>query len=286
MSIELQQVKRRITATRQIRQVTAALQRVSSARFLNDRRAAENSRRYTRRLYQIMRDVGVQVPYVDHPLLRTSTGKTSGVILFGSDKGLCGGFNRTLVEAVQKRLAEHPAKQVKLIIVGKVVARRLHRLGLDVFRFFEQPERSARASRIDGITAMASDLFLSRQLAEVNILYMRFITGLKQAPVFERILPVSLPPFRAGDSAVSAFEPDPTAILAALLPEFVSQSIDHAFLNSLASEHAARRAAMSRAAENARGLLSELTMSYRRLRQESITTEMLELSGGSVAEEA
>ena len=123
MSIELRDVKRRIGSTGRIRQVTSAMQKVSSARLVHDRRAMENSRRYTERLVQLLRALCFAVPDVDHPFLgRRHAGGGTLVLVFGSDRGLCGGHNRSLMEAfhrfrgersgttpVQYRLASHSA---------------------------------------------------------------------------------------------------------------------------------------------------------------------------------
>lgn len=285
MSLELQQVRRRISTARQVRQVTSALQKVSTARLANDRRAMERSRQYTRRLYQVMREVALEAPDADCPLAMPSTGPMTALIVFGSDRGLCGGYNRVLTDAMHDFLTRSAGGRVRLVIVGRVIARRVRRLSLEVFRFFPQPSRSARAEAIASIASIATESFLKDRCSEVRLLYMRFISGLRQTPVFEQVLPVELKSER-GAPPISAFEPEPRAILAGLLPQCVRQSVDHAFLNSVASENAARQAAMSRASENASSLLSDLMMSYRRLRQQSITGEMLELMGGGSTGEA
>lgn len=286
MSIELQQVKRRIASARQIQQVTSALQRVSSARLANDRRAMERSHRFTVELRRVMQEVGAEAGDVEHPYLERTGGPHCGMIVFGSDKGLCGGYNRMLMEALQEFASKRRGTPLRLIIVGRVIARRARRMGLVVTRFFAQPSRKGRSKQVDAITDLACSMFRPVDSGAVYLLYTRFLTAWRQRPVLEKLLPVELSRPESGPLPAAEFEPDPCTLLQTLVPEVVRQSVDHAFLNSVASENAARQTAMSRASENASELLSDLSRTYRRLRQESITTEMLELAGGTTGRNA
>ena len=100
MSVELQKVKKRIRATSQIRKVTNAMERVAAARLTNDRKAMESSQRYTERLTDLLNDICSATVYVDHPMLTEKKTNSALVIVFGSERGLCGGFNSSLVDKV------------------------------------------------------------------------------------------------------------------------------------------------------------------------------------------
>ena len=281
MPFELQRVKRRIQSTRQIRKVTTAMQQVASARLVGDRRVLASSRRYTERLTQVLRDVAGEVTDPRHPLLaaRNRTG-TVGLIVFGSARGLCGGFNSTLLDHLAQTARTLKPAATPLFVVGKVTHRRCRRAGYPIARFLAQPRRPVRGPALDDLTGDNCRRFVAGELDAVHMVFLRFFTPLRQDPTATQLLPA---PFSLTDRdgpSVAAFEPAPERILNRLLPEFVRQSIDDAFLNSMASENAARQTAMSRASDNARDMLRDLTASYRRLRQESITTEMLELVGG------
>jgi len=184
---------------------------------------------------------------------------------------------------VQRFVAGRGADAVDVVVVGKVLARRLRRVGRRLHRFFPQPGRQPAAGGGDGLPALVgavTDGFLAGTFREVHLLYFRFVTRLRQTAAIERLLPVPWPPAAPPAGRWYAFEPLPETILARVLPEFVGRSVEAALLHSVASEDAARQTAMSRASENANGIIRGLMVAYRRLRQESITTEMIEIAGG------
>lgn len=284
MSVELQHVKRRIASTRQIRKVTSAMQRVAAARLVNDRRAMENSRRYTDRLRDVIGQLVSAAPEAEHPLLHAHTGSNdAAVVVFGSDRGLCGAFNTLLMDALGDFVAHHASGNVHIVAVGKVIARRCRRAQFKVLRAALQPARNARADLLDSLTDELTDAFLRRRFGGVFLLYANFVTALRQEAALVPLLPVEAVLPRANASRGFAFEPQADELLGRLVAEYVRQSVDFAFLSSLASENAARQEAMGRATDNAGEILSDLTLRYSRLRQESITTEMIELSGGGAA---
>ena len=284
MSVELRDVKRRISSTRRIRQMTSAMQKVSSARLAHDRRSMEHSRHYTERIVQLLRVLCFATGDADHPFLsRRHTGRGTLVLVFGSDRGLCGGYNRALIDAFDRfRRARTETTPVTAVTVGRIPARRLNRLGVRVERTVPQPTRAARAETLDRLAADVMEGYDHRRYADVHVLYTRFATALHQVPVTERVLSVTCESAKPGPFRAALFEPAAGVILERLLPEYVRQLIDHAFLNALASEDAARQQAMARASENAGELLRDLSRRYSRLRQETITTEMLEIAGAGV----
>jgi F-type H+-transporting ATPase subunit gamma len=281
MSRALQQVKRRIASTRQIRKVTSAMERVAGARLVHDRRVMASSRLYTRRLRRLLGEVVEQTRDPDHVLLRPGAGAPALLLAMGSDRGLCGGYHALLAEAFGGFMARTRPRPVKTAVIGKVLDRRLRRAGAEVVRFLPQPSRAQRIAAVDDLAAFLVAGFAGGSWGEVYVLYMRFESTLKQEAAVERLLPVDVR-LEAGGSRLQAacFEPGARAVMESILAEVVAQLLDDLFLNSLASENAARQLAMSRATENAGEMLGELVASYRRLRQERITTEMLELIGG------
>jgi F-type H+-transporting ATPase subunit gamma len=302
-NVRLREVRRSILTTSQIRQVTNAMQKVASARLASDRKAAMTSRRYTERLAEVIADIAAELPDFTHPLTtpdRALSGRRS-IIVFGSDRGLCGGYNSRILETLERFVGRDAVKDTALAVVGKVVGRRIRRFGLTIDRFFNLPARrttpgpadsdtapKTRSDLVRDLTTWATDSFLKDGVDEVFLLYTRFDSSLVQVPTIKRMLPLPLsetqvsgkPARKPGALATASFEPAPDIILGRLLPEFLRQMVDDAYLNSIASENAMRQAAMSRASENAGRMLGDLGQQYRRLRQESITTEMIELAGG------
>jgi F-type H+-transporting ATPase subunit gamma len=283
MSTALRELRRRIRSTRQVHKVTSALQRVSAARLRNDRRAAEAIQHYRLRQTDALSRLAAGAPGLTHPLLqwRPKPGCV-GVALFGSDRGLCGGFNSDLVARFESLRAECGPVEWRPVTVGNVMERRVRRLGLRLERARPQPPAATRDAELGDLAAWLTDLFARRACDAVYLVYARFVSASRYEPVAERLLPA---PISAREDAprLVRFEPAPEAILARLLPEAVRTAVEHAFLNSVAAEQAARQNAMSRAAQNALDMLEELVVQYSRQRQESITTEVIELVGGGTA---
>lgn len=280
MSTKLKEIKQRIGSTDQIHKVTSALQRVASARLGRDRRAIENTQRYTKKLIQLMLEICPVVPDGGHPLTRRRHPvTTTAVVVFGADRGLCGTFNLDLMDALRGFVQRHGRDRVRLVVMGNIIARRAKRQGYVVDRMFSQPSPAERSESIDAIVELATAGFLGRTYDEIHVLYSRFAPALQHAPIVEQVLPVFFGS-RISSLGNADFEPEPETIMARLVPEFVHQSFDHAFLNSIGAENWARQEAMSRASRNAGELLAELSSKYSRVRQEGITTEMIELAGG------
>ena len=284
MSVELQRVKKRIGVTWEIRQVTSAMKRVASARLANDRKAMESSQRYTDRLTELLADICSAAGEVDHPLLTEQKTGSALVIVFGSERGLCGGFNSSLVDEVALFMTRPSIQRASFVPVGKVINRRIRRIGLDVIRHFAQPSRRNRTETLDEITNLAVNSFLAGECGEVHVVYSKFVSGIRQVAGAWRILPAPFLPGLGGKADATIFEPNAEELLGRLLPEFVRQMIDFAFLSSVASENAARQVAMNRATNNAGEMLDNLLGQYRRVRQENITTQMLESISGRITE--
>jgi len=201
-------------------------------------------------------------------------GASIALIVCGADRGLCGAFNTGLMNAAARFRAEHAERDVQLFLRGKVVYRRALRR--------EWPNLHA-VQDVDEVIARTMDAFLDGPVAEVHVLYWKHLGGLRQEIRLEQILPTPFTARVSGDRASfdrRMLEPGPEVIIDRLLPEYVRRSVHNAYYNSMAAENAARQASMARATENAGELASTLSRQYSRLRQENITTEMLELISG------
>lgn len=282
MSTKLREIRRRIGSTRQIHQVTTALQRVSAARLARERRAILNAQRYTQKLVQVLGEIqaGLVVD-APPPLLRARAAvRTVCVVAVGPDRGLCGGLTAELVERVAGFLGERPGVAPRVLVVGQLLSRRLRRRGIEAEAVFGQPARTARAALVDRLAALVTEGFLGGRYDEVHVVYTRFSPQLfQQASVREGVLPARFAAAGPGLRGAGC-EPAPEELLAHLLPEYVRQMLDHALLNALGAENAARQVAMTRASHNAAEMITGLVSEYRQLRQESITNEMIELAGG------
>jgi F-type H+-transporting ATPase subunit gamma len=301
MSVELREVKRRIGGVRQIHKATSAMEKIASARLGRDKTAVMNSRRYAGTLSRTLFEIHNAAPESMHSLTSPSKGKNICVILFGSDRGLCGGFNTTLMDKMMQFREHSTGRNVRVIVMGKVVNRRATHQGYSIEQSFLQPTRHLREEtdgmkspsslmpkEITQIAAMVTDSFVKGTYGEVHLIYSKFVSAMRQEPVIEKLLPVepagmaSSLKDKPGGLTMAIFEPAPNMILDRLLPEYVRRRIYDAFLNSVASETGARQTAMRRATDNADEMITDLMLMYSQLRQEDITTQMIELASGSM----
>jgi F-type H+-transporting ATPase subunit gamma len=289
MSVELREVKRRIGGVRQVRRVTSTLQRVAAARVNQHRRAIEQANRYIELSRLLLGRVAAELQDPSDALFRPRAGGATCLLVFAADRGLCGGFVSGLMEHVADFADRSGARDLRLLVMGRIAARRARRLGLRVDDVFKQAPIARPGDESDpdevppAVGTMADralDGFRDGTFCQVFLAYSRFISVLRQQPTVERLLPPDIPAPAESRARSVLTEPGPSEILRRLVPEHVAAAVYAAFLNSLGSENAARQMAMSRATDNAGEILDGLVTSYRRLRQESITTEMIELFGG------
>jgi len=275
----LPDIKRRIGTTTQIRKVTSTLQKVAAAKLVQDLRRISNASVYFQGICRILKIAHGSLPSnaAEHPLMMPQSGDTISLVVFGSDRGLCGAFNTLLMNTVQDFIRAHADKHVQLLCRGKVIYRRALRHKMPAIEMIEDPTGLGDRILAD---------FLSHKVSEVHMLYWHYETGMNQSLISEQILPT---PFSTKESAQDSdtslydeglIEPSPDALIETLLPEYVRCSLHNGFYNSAVTEHAQRRASMSRATNNATEMLVDLKKKYSRLRQENITTEMLEIVAG------
>jgi F-type H+-transporting ATPase subunit gamma len=221
-----------------------------------------------------------------HPLLEVRDIRQTAVILIGADKGLCGALNTNLF-----RLASQydPATTV-FITAGRKAAQFVARTGRQLvaeFSYADSPQFSEAAA----IAAFARDLFLRREVDQVQIVATRFENTLSQQPVAVEFLPVGeikglrIPGMPSqqelvADKTESIFEPNPELVFSYLLSHYLRVYIYQVLLNAKASEQSARMVSMKNATDSAEALIADLTLEYNKLRQSNITQELLEIAGG------
>jgi F-type H+-transporting ATPase subunit gamma len=209
--------------------------------------------------------------------------KHIGVVLFTADRGLAGAFNTNMIRrAVEFTRAQ--SQPVSFITVGRKGRDFLLRYGFDVHAEFTGiPDRPALLDVLP-VARIGVDNFLLGSWDEVYLAYTDFVNTLVQRPKVMRLLPLE-PVWETGQpgSVDYIYEPDPTSILDQVLPRFTELQIYQSLLESIASEQSARMVAMRNARESAQDLIASLTLRYNKARQESITTELLDIAGGAEA---
>jgi F-type H+-transporting ATPase subunit gamma len=172
---------------------------------------------------------------------------------------------------------------VQRIVVGRQGRDFMVRYGQDVKAVFTDLGDRPTVADITAIPRLVMDAYSGGEVDEVHLAYTRFVSTMTQQPVVERWLPVTPAELSAAERAGYIYEPDSLTVLGSLLPRFVEMRVYHALLESIASEQSARMVAMRNATDNAKSLVEDLTLVMNKLRQDSITNELLDLVGGQVA---
>jgi F-type H+-transporting ATPase subunit gamma len=281
-------IRRRIKSVTSTAQITRAMQMVAASKMGKAQDAALTTRPFAQLLYRIQRHATTHAGDFTHPLLEVRPVRKRAVILFGTDKGLCGALNSNLF-----RLAAQfdPATTV-FIAAGKRAAEYIaetHGQLVAEFTFSDAP----RFDEARPIAALASDLFLKQEVDQVQVVATRFVNTLTQEPDVLEFLPIGeikelkmVGP--ASDAAVASdvtqflFEFSAAEVLGYLFGHYLNIYVYRVMLEAKASEQSARMVAMKNATDNATGLIRDLTLGYNHLRQGNITKEMLEIAGGQL----
>jgi F-type H+-transporting ATPase subunit gamma len=285
----LHDIRRRIKSVGNTSQITKAMQMVAASKMRRAQEAARTTRPFAQLLYRIQRQATTHAPDdFTHPLLEMREVRKRAVILVGTDKGLCGGLNSNLFHLVTQF---DPATTL-FITVGKRAAQFIAHTGRQLvaeFTFSDSP----RFDEARPIASCARDLFLKRQVDQVQVVATRFINTMTQEPVVAEFLPIGeikglkVPEVepeadQAADAREFLFEFSAAAVLEYLFGHYLNIYIYRVLLEAKASEQSARMVAMKGATDNATHLIKDLTLHYNNLRQGNITKELLEIAGGQL----
>ena len=228
------------------------------------------------------------------PLVTPRDVKSVTLVVWGSDDGLCGAYNvnilKNLIERLKELRQEAPHAVIEVIAIGKkmfkVAARLSTLMGIKVSQA-ETVDSKADGKAVDDFMMDLQTRFLAGKVDRVDALYMHFKSAGKQIPTLRQLLPVLPEIFESDTDKTSSgrpylFEPDPNSIFNAVLPMFLMSTMQEIFTENRASEQAARVMAMQSANDNAKTLLEQLNLEYNKLRQQSITNELLDIVGGQV----
>ncbi len=287
------EMRLRIRSVKNISQVTRALQAVSASKVRKAISALMGTRPYATKAWQVLTHVAGQPGRETlHPLLtaRSAVKKTLVVVVSG-DRGLAGAYNTNLIRFVLRKFQKYPTP-VKFIAVGRKGRDLLLRRHMDVIADFSNLPAAPSFADVSAIGRLAVDEFLSTNADEVYLVYTDFINMVRQEPTSKKLLPleVETDEDRVENfentkhvSAAYQYEPAEREILDEIVPRFSALQVYQAILESLASEHAARMVAMRNATDNANELVSALQLAYNKVRQQSITSDMLDIAGGAEA---
>jgi F-type H+-transporting ATPase subunit gamma len=218
-----------------------------------------------------------------NPLLAQREEKHILLVLVTSDKGLAGAFNTNLIKAAQRFSAEHPGAAVRMVLIGRKGRDFFRKRGATVVSDYTNMAAKLVYADVAAIAGTAMDLYRKEEIDSVYLIYNEFKSVVAQTLVTRRVLPIELP--EQTNPADYIFEQSPIAMLDALLPRYVETEFYRSLAESTAAEHAARMTAMEAATSNAGDMIDRLTLYMNRVRQASITKEIIEVVSGAAAAE-
>ena len=281
-------LRRRIQSVKNTQQITKAMKMVAAAKLRRAQQAVINSRPYSTLLEEMIGSVvaheGDEEAAVCHPLLERRSGGGVLLLVLAGEKGLCGAFNSNVFKACDEFCRER-GDRIELELLGRKAVEHYRRSGVKVSGRRERILGAVDHVRAREVAEAVMQRFVDGEVDEVWVLYNQFRSVLRQEVTVARVLPI-LPAAAAGDrSAGYDYEQPPEQLLGALLPRKVVTQVFVAMLDSAAAEHAARMTAMDAATRNAAEVVDQLTLHLNKVRQASITTEIIEIVSGAVAQE-
>jgi len=285
-----QDIRRRIKSIRNTAQITKAMQMVAASKMRKAQSLALAGRPYAGLMNRVLVSLQQRTDPMFHPLLHIREVKKELVVVISTDKGLAGALNTNLL----REAAAFDSTKTVYVVAGRKARQFLVRMRREILADFELKDAPA-FSETKAIAKFCIEKFLNREVDKVSVLYTHFINTISQKPVIRTLLPISnfeLPrssvePANSKNSSDPmigyVFEPTEETVLDAVLPYYLHYQVFQMILDARASEHSARMVAMKNATDNAHQFIKDLTLEYNKMRQASITTELLEISTAQMA---
>jgi F-type H+-transporting ATPase subunit gamma len=285
-----QDIRRRIKSIRNTAQITKAMQMVAASKMRKAQGLALAGRPYAGLMNRVLVSLQQRTDPMLHPLLHIRAVKKELVVVISTDKGLAGALNTNLL----REAGAFDSTKTAYVVAGRKARQFLVRMRREILADFELKDSPA-FSETKEIAKFCLEKFLSGEVDRVSVLYTHFINTISQKPVIRTLLPISnfeLP--RASTEPAEAknstdpmigyvFEPNEETVLDKVLPYYLHYQVFQMILDARASEHSARMVAMKNATDNAQQFIKDLTLEYNKMRQASITTELLEISTAQMA---
>ncbi len=282
-------IRRRIKSVKNTAQITKAMQMVAASKMRKAQQAALAGRPYAELISEMIVSVRNRVNLAVHPLLEQREVKKELLLVISTDKGLCGGLNTNLLREATRFDKDTTAH----VTAGRKALQFMSRTRREVAADFQLND-TPTFLEVKAASKFCVEKFLSGEVDKVTVLYTRFVNTLTQTPIARTLLPISeLELAQVGDRGPASeddsdfseylFEPSAPDVLSAILPHYLHYQVYQMVLNARASEHSARMVAMKGATDNAKQIIKDLTLEYNKIRQASITTELLEITTAQMA---
>jgi F-type H+-transporting ATPase subunit gamma len=284
----LRDVRRRIASVQSTQKITRAFHIISATRLRRAQQQAEASRPYAEKMYEVLGTTSRRAREYKHPFLEQRDGRRAVMILVTADRGLAGALNVNTIRAATRRMNESYSDHPRFVTIGRKGRDFLRRFGRDVIADTSGLGDRIHVAEILPSVTVALDEYREGRCDAVLIAYAKFVSTLRQEPEVRRLVPVDLGEMeqaseQAGPGADYFYEPEAEEVMDALLPRYVESQVYQALLENKASEFAARMVAMKNATDAAGDLIDNLTLTANKVRQATITTELMEIVGGAEA---
>ena len=281
---DIRAIRHQIRGVQNIAKITRAMEMVAASKMKRAQERGLAGRAYAERIRQVIADLAAlpEAGSVLHPCLERRPLTKMAIIHITPDRGLCGGLVANLNRTTGSFILEQDVP-VSLICIG--------RRGLDFMNRYDRDIRAEFVALGDRpimfdtlpISRIILDDYTNGLVDAVYLAYAEFVSIMVQRPMLKLVLPVEPAAIPAEQNVDYIYEPDPASVLDQLLPRFVEMQVYQAIVESIASEQSARMVAMRSATDNANELIQDLTLAYNKARQESITKELLDITGGAAA---
>lgn len=289
----LRELKTRIGSVASTEKITGAMKMISSAKVHQNEQSLRKLQPFRAKLTEIMGHILGAEENFESPLIESREVKRAAIIVYGSDDGLCGAYNinifKGLLEKIDSIRDSRPGVSIVIYPVGEKMVKAVRALRSHDVEVVvpENVDSKMEADRVKTFTLELRDAFVKGELDMVDVVYMRYKSMSRQILTMDQLFPVSEDVLTAGEAKgdenqLYIFEPDANRIFNEVLPMFVLSTMQEITIENRASEQAARVMAMQTANDNAQKLLEQLRLEYNKLRQQSITTELLDIVGGQV----
>lgn len=277
----MKEIKTRIKSVESTKQITKAMELVSSSKFRKAKEKAETSRPYFNTLYGTVQDIAKNANGSKNEFLEERKVNNVCYIVIAGDRGLAGGYNSNVFKSV---MSHNKLGKAKVVSVGKKAKEFLTKRNFELIDSIETVE-DALYEDSSRVANKVMEAYKNGEIDEVNLVYTEFVSALTQEPKLIKLLPVTVDKDKEEKKSrvTVQYLPSASSVLGYVLPKYIAGSIHGAIAESYASEQAARRTAMESATDNANEMISKLELSYNRARQAAVTQEISEIVGGASA---
>jgi F-type H+-transporting ATPase subunit gamma len=285
-----QDIRRRIKSIRNTAQITKAMQMVAASKMRKAQQHALAGRPYAELMNKVLVSLQQRTDPQFHPLLQVRPLKKELILIISTDKGLAGALNTNLL----REAARFEADKSVFVVAGRKARQFVARTKRELLADFELKD-SPTFVETKAVSKFCTEKFLSHEVDRVTVVYTHFINTISQQPVVQTLLPITdfeliqgKKPAPEGEQKRDPligyeFEPTPERVLDYMLPYYLQYQVYQMILDARASEHSARMVAMKNATDNAQQFIKDLTLEYNKMRQASITTELLEIATAQMA---